>query len=156
MIALTLAVIAHLAVNPSCAVPDMVPEFWPAVIGGESHGDPLTLHDDTTDRAYYPPAQGDRGLATRRRTGRAGSMRVELVKRRRSANVVDEVRLAAVVDPSQNAVRVHAPQWAGINAARVAASRQGTQHSSSQPWAAVELGVRLLAVQVPQEGPSGA
>ena len=54
MSALTWAVIAHLAAQPACSVPGMVPNFWPAVVQGESSYDPLALHDDTASRAYYP------------------------------------------------------------------------------------------------------
>ena len=66
MPALTWAFIAHLAAQPSCTVPGMVPEFWPAVVQGESSYDPLALHDDTASRAYYPDdAEAAEALATR-------------------------------------------------------------------------------------------
>ena len=66
MSALTWAFIAHLAAQPACTVPGMVPEFWPAVVRGESSYDPLALHDDTTSRGYYPDsAVAAEVLATR-------------------------------------------------------------------------------------------
>ena len=66
MPALTWAFIAHLATQPACTVPGMVPEFWPAVVQGESSYDPFALHDDTTSQAYYPDnAETAEALATR-------------------------------------------------------------------------------------------
>ena len=66
MAALTWAFIAHLAAQPACTVPGMVPEFWPAVVQGESSYDPLALHDDTASRAYYPDsAEASEAIATR-------------------------------------------------------------------------------------------
>lgn len=63
---LTWAFIVHLATQPACTVPGMVPEFWPAVVVGESSYDPLALHDDTASRAYYPDsAEASEALATR-------------------------------------------------------------------------------------------
>lgn len=54
MSALSIALITQLAATPACSAPGMMPEFWSAVIGRESSRDPLALHDDTVNMAFYP------------------------------------------------------------------------------------------------------
>ena len=66
MTAMTMAMIAQLAVTPACTVPGMVPEFWPAVVKVEAGHDPLALHDDVTNHAYHPQtADAAEAIATR-------------------------------------------------------------------------------------------
>src|SRR4051812_9455714 len=55
MSAVSLAMILQLAASSACSVPGMVPEFWPLVVKAESRRDPLALHDDDTNTAYFPP-----------------------------------------------------------------------------------------------------
>jgi hypothetical protein len=67
---LTWAFLMHLATNPSCTFPGMVPPFWPAVVHQEARQgigyNPFALHDDTADRSYYPDTADEAEMIARR------------------------------------------------------------------------------------------
>lgn len=54
MAVMALALILQLSQKPECSHPGMAPQFWPAVIHGESSNDPLAIGDDDAHASYYP------------------------------------------------------------------------------------------------------
>lgn len=54
MSALALALIMQLAQKPECSHPGLAPQFWPAVIPGESSNDPFAVGDDDAHASHHP------------------------------------------------------------------------------------------------------